>query len=152
MARQSQSFDADEALLAGLLLDIGTLPLLEKATRYVELIKDESAMNTLLNKYSANLGATVLRHWKMPAYFQDVTRNRENWHYIHQGKSDLVDLILLARLHSYVGTPMMKALPRINEIPAFFKLDLGELTPHQSYHFIEEASETIKETQRSLAG
>jgi len=45
IAEYTQSgFDPDEAVLAGLLQDIGCLPLIDKAANYPELIEDDRAM------------------------------------------------------------------------------------------------------------
>lgn len=150
MAKHSKRFDPDEALLAGLLQDIGTLPILDKAAQYPDLMHNQQAVKELLDKYSAKIGAAVMRHWGMSKIFQEVAKSREDWMRKHDGAMDLADLVLLARIHSYVGTPHMQNLPRINAIPAFAKADFGELSPSQSFQFIEEASETIRETQRSL--
>lgn len=151
MAKKSQRFDPDEALLAALLLDIGVLPLLDKASKHADLIQSQHLVQEIANKYSAKVGATILRHWGMPKVFQEVARNRENWMRRHDGEMDLVDLIMLARFHSYIGTPTMQNLPRITALPAFEKADLGELGPSQSFLFIEEATQAIQEAQRSLA-
>lgn len=65
-------------------------------------------------------------------------------------KADLADIVLLARLHCYVGTKRMQKLPRINQLPAFHKLTLGDLTPEMSLSIIQEAREDIREIQKSL--
>ena len=151
MAQHSQGFDPDEALLAGLLQDIDMLPLLDKAARDVALINDAAAVDALLKQHSARVGAAVLRHWGMAVSFQNVAKHRENWLREHDGEADLVDLISLARIHSYIGQPQMQVLPRIHQLPAFRKLELGELGPSLSYRFIEQAGDSIRETQLSLS-
>ena len=83
-------------------------------------------------------------------HIQEVARSREDWMRVHEGEADLADLITLARLHSYIGTSAMKTLPRINEIPAFHKLSLGEVGPSQSFEFIDMAKERIQQIRQAL--
>ncbi len=136
--------------MASLLQDIGTLPLLEKATHYPGFIKNTAAINELLNQHAGRVGASVLRHWGMPVVFQEVAKQREHWSRHHNGEADLIDLILLARIHSYVGQPKMADLPRIDQLPAFDKMNLGELGPNQSFVFLEQAGEAIRDIRMAL--
>ncbi len=151
MAKRSKQFQPEQAMLAGLLQNIGTLPLLQKATQYNELVQDPAGVKALIDKYAASLGAAMIRSWKLEQAFQDVARHRGDWFRHHDGLPDLTDLLTLARLHSFVGTKTMRELPRINEIPAFFRLDLGDIGPEQSLAFIEQAKSDIQSLQQSLA-
>ncbi|PCJ49743.1 MAG: hypothetical protein COA74_04645 [Gammaproteobacteria bacterium] len=60
-------------------------------------------------------------------------------------QADLADIILIARLHSYVGTAKMRDCPRISTLPAYHKLPFGSLGPHESMQILEQASEEIQE-------
>jgi HD-like signal output (HDOD) protein len=152
MARRSKTIDPEQALLAGLLQNIGELPLLFKALNYPDLMKSPKGLLALQNHYAGNIGACVLKQWQLEPEFINVTRNRNNWMRQHNGPADITDLLILARLHSFVGTPHMRKLPRLNQIPAFAKLDLGELGPKESFEFIEEAKDEIKQIQIALGG
>jgi len=53
----------------------------------------------------------------------------------------------IAQIHAYiVGTPNQKKLPVINQIPAFNKLALGELTPELSIKVLKESQVEINQT------
>lgn len=147
------TFDPDEALLAGLLQDIGCLPLIEKAAPYPELINEEKAMQFLFDRYAPSVGATILRKWGLSEKFIEVVINRDNWKYNPPSGVSLTDLVLIAKLHTYLLNKSSQAIPRINQTPAFIKLQLQtELSPESSLQFVFEAKQKIAQTKRALGG
>lgn len=59
--------NADEAMLAGLVHNIGELPILEYAELLPDIAADETALNRLLEVLHTRVGALVLGSWKFPA-------------------------------------------------------------------------------------
>ncbi len=53
------------------------------------------------------------------------------------------DIVLLARLHSYVDTPQMRKCPPIYKVPAFKKIPVGELGPTKSLLILEQAKKDV---------
>ncbi len=148
-----KSFDPDEALLAGLIQDIGCLPLIDKAEEYPELIENEKAMFLLFDRYACSVGAAVLRKWGLHSKFLDVVKNRDNWEYDSSPEANLTDLVLIAKMHTYLGHNLLKPVPKINQVPAFFKLQLEmELSPEASLKFIADAKQRITDMRNALGG
>ena len=56
---------------------------------------------------------------------------------------DLADIVLLARLHSYVGTPQMRRYPPLYKVPAFKKIGLDKSGPQKSIELLTEAKQEI---------
>jgi hypothetical protein len=54
-------------------------------------------------------------------------------------------------LPSFVGTPKMHKVPRIDQVTAYHKLPLGELSPHMSLVLLDEAGQDIEEVRELLA-
>lgn len=154
IAEHSQcSFDPDEAVLAGLLQDIGCLPLIDKAAQYPELIEDDKAMQFLFERYAATVGVAILKKWGLHDKFVDVVKNRDNWKYNDFDEVNLTDLVLIAKLHTYLGQKQLKPTPKINRIPSFVKLQVeAQLSPENSLQFIADAKQRIAETTRALGG
>ena len=82
--------------------------------------------------------------------FVEVPLESENWERDPGPKMDLSDVVMLSRLHSYMGTRRMKTLPRIDTLPAFHKLTVSELTPDLSLQVLEEAQQELTELRRLL--
>lgn len=152
LARRVRGFDPDQALLAGLLQDIGALPVLANLAHKPELLADSALLAAILEHYTVPVGSLLLKHWHFDETMLSVVTSREDWLRNPGPKANLADLVLLARLHSYVGTPKMRQCPRINAIPAYSKLALGELGPDDSLQALAEARQEVAEVQQLMAG
>ena len=147
LARKFTKLKADEAMLAGLIHDIGVLPILVKAEQIPELANNDSALDEVINKLHSSIGALILEAWKFPAELvavaaqhEDLQRNSE--------QVDYVDVVMVANLHSYIGTQHRHAGGNWASIPAFAKLNL---TPDQSIKALEEAKEAMAEMKALIA-
>ena len=80
-----------------------------------------------------------------------MVRSRKDWMRDPREKADLSDIILIARIHSMLGTPEFRDCPAITDIPAFHKLPFGKLTPNKSLLILEDAKEEIVELNRLLS-
>jgi len=150
MARHC-GFDPDRALLAGLMQDIGALPLLTNLKLYPTLLNDHHGVDQLINEYTGKISGLVLNHWKFDYELVTVGLERGNWLRDKQGDADLADLILIARYHSYLNEPSHKKLPQLSNLPAFRKLKLGDIGPQQGLKFLREAREEIDELRSTLS-
>ncbi len=150
VADRSPGFSADRAMLAGLLQNIGVLPLVNALESRSGLDPDSQQVRNTIDTFSPKIGAVLLEHWNFDDEIVEVARSRGDWWRNPGPTPDLADLVLVARLHSYVGTEEMHRLPFINETPAFLKLPLGEMNPDASLAFLQEAESEVKEVMRLL--
>jgi HD-like signal output (HDOD) protein len=150
LARVTPGLDAEEALLVGLLHDIGELIILSYAEKYPGVTAEETTLQRVIADLRAEIGATTLLEWRFAAPFVTAAREAENWRRDSGPQADYCDVVLVAQLHAFFGTPRMEGLPAFGEIPAFHKLADGELTPQLSMMILDEAKEQIRETKRLL--
>lgn len=143
-------FDPGLALLAGLLHDIGAIALLSYARQCPDLTQVETALDETIDKLKAQMGSAIIRSWHLPAELTTAAREAEHWDRDHDGPADHTDLVIVAQLHSFVGTKAMARYPRLDEVPAYRKLDLGRLTPKFSLQLLEDAAEEIHEIEALL--
>jgi putative nucleotidyltransferase with HDIG domain len=148
LANVTPELDAEEALLAGLLHDIGELVILSYADKYPEYRKDSDALRSVVDQLKGDIGAAILREWQFPAEFISTAAEPEQWTRNPGTKPDYCDVVLVAHLHSYFGTAKMEGLPGLAEVPAFGKLAGGSLTPEVSMLVLDEAKEMIHETKQ----
>lgn len=149
IADRCPGFDPDRAMLAGLLQDIGTLPLLSALESRKELPDAERLWETI-ESFSATVGVHLLTFWEFEDDMIEVVRSRKDWFRDSSEAADLADIVMVARLHAAVGTPEMYRQPTINHVPAFVKLPLGELGPDQSLAFLREAEADVRELMQML--
>jgi HD-like signal output (HDOD) protein len=152
LGRATPGLSADNALLCGLVHDIGVLPIINLARSQPELAKDPGLLLQIIRQLKGDIGAVVLREWGFPAGFIEAATHAEDWMQDLNPRPGYVDLVVLAQLHAYIGTPKMQQLPRLDLVPAFHKLALGNLTPRYSLQILENARHNIQELQSLLAG
>lgn len=147
LANRFSKLKPDEAMLAGLVHDIGKLPLILKAEDHTELANDSACLDTLDEKLHPALGKVIVQTWGFApdmvtavAEHENLTRNSE--------KIDLADVVTVANLLSYVGKQRHNTQTNWAEIPAFNKLDLG---PEDSIAALEEARDEIAEIVKLLS-
>lgn len=152
LAKLTPGFEVDRALLAGLVHDIGVLPILSYAERYPQLIAKPAAFDDIVSRLRGQIGALVLRKWEFDEDLVTSTLEAENWERDAGPEVDYADLVIVAQMHSYIGTPRMAQLPAIDQVPAFNKLTLGKLSPRMSVQILEESRSDIAELEKLLLG
>lgn len=147
LAKRFKKFNADEAMSIGLLHDIGVAAILNTASNYPELTTDPAAVEHAINELRAPFGSRILHAWRFADQYIIAAEQAENWMRKNKDDPDYCDILIIAQLHSFVGTKKAMAVPPLDKIPALPHLNLGELTPHQSLAILEEAQEQIEETE-----
>lgn len=145
-------FDADRALLAGLLQDIGALPVLARLAELPAVLADDTLVTAILDEYRVPVGRLLLKHWRFDEEMLEVVSSRLQWLRDPAPSADLADLVLLARLHALAGTPAFRNCPRIDQLPAWRKLGAGALTADASLAVLHEAKAQVLALQKLMAG
>ena len=150
LAKRSGAFSPDRSLLAGLLQDIGALPVLNAIERRRDEPPTPERVQATIEELASKVGTTLLRHWTFDDELIEVARSRKEWFRDPGRRADLADLVLIARLHTNIGTPEIKRCPRIDHVPAFRKLPLGPLGPDESLLLLAEAESEVREVADML--
>lgn len=98
LAPRTGIVSVDDALLAGLLQDIGSLPLLAELERWPDYSREHASLQELCEKLSGPIGCVVLTAWKQPNAMIDVARYRNDWERPTESAADLADLVQAASL------------------------------------------------------
>jgi putative nucleotidyltransferase with HDIG domain len=151
IARIVKCFDVEEAMLAGLLHDIGMLPILNYAANHPSLIDDPVTFEQFVIATRVRAGVTVLQEWRLPVEMVTVVYESENWWRDSGLEPDLADVVLVAQIHSYLGKPERPNIPSMINLPAFRKLAGSGVTPTLSHQILTEAQEQIAEARQLLA-
>ena len=147
LARKFTRLQPDEAMLAGLIHDIGALPILQKAENHPELLADETQLDDIIDKLHASIGRLILESWKFPPELVTAAAEHENLTRISD-QVDYTDIVIVANLHSYLGSKHRHAKVKFTDVPAFTKLGL---TPETSISAMEEAAAEMKDVKSMLA-
>ena len=150
LARLSPGLDPDRALLAGLVHDIGVLPLLQ----YIEMLGievDAARLESLTDRLRAPLGTFVLKTWQFEADLADIPAQAEAWGRVSGVRIDYADIVQVAHVHSQFGQGGYTG-PALPELPAFRKFTISRLGPGCSLELLEQSRQEIQHVMGILAG
>ncbi|MGD7034000.1 HDOD domain-containing protein [Methylotuvimicrobium buryatense] len=149
LANLTRQVNPEEALLAGLLHNIGTLPMLMFADQLPESAFTVSDLDQCIKTLQGQIGSIILERWEFPDNLKTVPVKVSNW-FDHSGEAlNLSDIVLLAKFHFLLTQYEYRVeLPLINTLPAFQKLDSQLLTPEQSLQILQDAKQQINETMK----
>jgi HD-like signal output (HDOD) protein len=150
LARKLRKFDPEFALLAGLIHDIGAVVVVSYARDFPELSDDPQSLEAIVGQLRGQVGKMLISRWQLPSELGEVAQDAENWQRDPESPQDYTDLIIIAQLHSFVGTPQQAGAPAIDKVPAHRRLGLGDLTPEASLILLEEAKEEIRHSEQML--
>ena len=136
----------DQATLAGLVHQIGVLPILTYAEEHSELLADSISLNHVIEQIHPMIGDKILRTWDfpeliamVPSQYLDFTRD--------SAKVDYVDIVQVATLQSYIGSEHPYTKLDWSQIPAFAKLGLD---PNQNLNEDEDLSAAMEAAMSML--
>ena len=138
----------EQALLAGLVHNIGSLPIMVMAEDDDELFQDTEALADIIWELQGRVGVLILTNWNFPEPMIEVVRECHNFNYNRPGSAPaFVDLVQVALLQG--NNIAAKHLPEdLSKVPAFAKMGMdAEVNVIE----IEANQQLIENTKASLA-
>ena len=90
--------NSEQALLAGLVHNIGALPILVLAENDDVLFNDSKALAEMIYELQGPVGELILKAWEFPESMIEVVTHAQDFAYAHDGDIHLVDLVQVALL------------------------------------------------------
>jgi HD-like signal output (HDOD) protein len=149
LAAVTKQADPQEALLAGLICDIGAVPFLSFASNLPKEYCSETDIKLVLPHVKGPVGYRMLLDWGFAEEFLKVPLDSDKWYQTSGDKLTLTDIVVLSRLHSRIGQP---DVPVITSVPAASKLKDFALSPELSLNILSMAKQQINETMRAFSG
>jgi len=152
LADHATSLDPEEALLAGLLHDIGVVPVLVHAEHHVNLFADPANLRAAIRDLRADVGTALMEKWSFPQTFVEAVRHAEDWGYeCRESEPQLTDVVILAQMHAMVGKGEAIEVPPFDQVPAYRRLGELELNASRSLQILTEARARVEEVQQLLS-
>ena len=151
LAAETGVINPEDALLAGLVADIGTIPLLHFAEQNPSENPDFKDLLKAMPYLKGPVGTLVLHTFGFSEELTAIPHHAEDWFYDSGENLTLTDIVILAKLHSYISSNNTKDLPYINSIPAYSKLNDGKLDPDFSLQVLHKAQKRINDAMRIFA-
>ena len=146
LASTIPDINSEQALLAGLIHNIGALPILVMAEDDDDLFQDSEALGDLIWELQGPVGELILKTWNFGDAFIEVVKNAHDFSYDHAGGATFIDLVQTALLQGGL-VPEKFAPADWGQVPAFGKLGMdAEVNVIE----IEENQEMIENTKQTL--
>lgn len=126
LAKQFTRLKPDQAMLAGLVHDIGTLPILVKAEDVPELLEDSNLLDQYIRNLHTRLGKLILENWEFPPEIIAVASEHEDLARDSGDAIDYVDIVQVANLQSWHGSDHPLGNIAMSSVPACVKLGFGD--------------------------
>jgi len=149
-AHKIPGFDPDRAMLAGLIHDIGIVPILTYADNHPDILANPKDLVETVKELRADIGVQIIRHWDFPEDFEEVVINSENWFRNNSNPANYADIVMISQLHSFIGKVDIKKIPKIDALPAYKKL-AGHLDANDSINILDTAKDEIEHIRQMLA-
>ncbi len=155
LAAKYSQLEAEQALLAGLIHNIGMVPLIRKLASLPDVKHKASRLKRLseqlLPVFYQHTGYQLLEYWQLSPILMSVALNHQNLEYQHVGDTDLNDIIIIAyQLSLLVDFCNQEVIPEpLVKSPAFQRIWPDWSTASQK---LSEASEKILQIQHDISG
>ncbi|MCW8900610.1 MAG: HDOD domain-containing protein [Gammaproteobacteria bacterium] len=125
IATHYSKLDPDDALLAGLVHNIGYLPMARCIESFPEVESEPGLLVEVMGNVHTQVGEMILKSWAFPKNIIDASI-----YYVEQFRKgsenvDLTDIVIIASLNTYRGTDHPCTLPDWSQYPAFKKIGIN---------------------------
>ena len=141
LAVNTKGLSPEQAMLAGLVHNIGVLPVLVMLEKQDEAIENDAELDQLLLVLQGPVGKLILDEWNFPAHLSDVVTECYNFTRQHSGPADYVDAVQVSLLQGGYASNAN------GNVPAFQKLNLD---PEINVVELDENQAVIEETRQQL--
>lgn len=146
LAQSQPHLEKEQAMLAGLIHSIGSLPILTMADSFAELMIDTERLDEFVEHLNPVIGKQILETWDFPDTLVKVPENYCNYSYDSGPKADYVDIVQVARLQALGDKAGISGMELL-QIPAFRKLGIE---PEIEEINIEGVAEDIEQVRAVL--
>jgi len=147
LAKSSGLFDPEQAMLAGLVHDLGVIVIVEYLQQHCDQLSDAEKIENNIDSLRPQITGMLMQKWNFSEDMVRVAEECEDWFRNQKDEPDLCDLVMIAQYHSMMGTDAMQSLPPITTLPAMTKLNMG---PMESIELIKQSNQEISEIERML--
>ncbi|VAW58574.1 hypothetical protein MNBD_GAMMA08-1893 [hydrothermal vent metagenome] len=150
LGKHIKNMDADELLLAGLIHDIGVIPVITYIEKTGLELTDERETMQLIKSLRVVVGVLVVKSWDLPKEMLNGVTHAEHWYHDSGAELKVEDVIVIAQIYNKLKRKQLSSLPDINKVPAFKKIFPDRHDPAFAMQILDEAEDEIKEMKGLL--
>lgn len=147
IADKMTKINPDEAMLAGLLHDIGKYYILTRIEKFPQLFDEPEALESIVRDWHTAVGRSILDAWNFSEEIAVSADEHECLDRAHFGPADLTDVVIVANLFSH-----RQNLDQISDLnpKAIPALDRLGLTAETAFDVIEDSQQEMQSIINAL--
>jgi HD-like signal output (HDOD) protein len=147
LAEKIGGYNAHQALLSGLVHDIGVLAVIGYARDFPDVVERGESLEASIQALRSQLGGMILSKWQLPPELMIAAKEAENWYRDHDGKPDYADLVIVAQIHEGIAGDLDPS-----QIPVLARVGLSPQEVDKGLDILHAAQEEIDDAKQLLAG
>jgi HD-like signal output (HDOD) protein len=100
VASRAKGINSDEAMLCGLMHNVGKIYILARAHQHSALFNDKAALQNIMRDWHANVGKAIVENWGFPGQIVEAVGNHEDLDRQTDDPADLTDVLTVATMLS----------------------------------------------------
>lgn len=146
---RADHLDPEQALLAGLVHNLGIIPVLKYVDENPQLVKNFEMLDKSLINLRMPISTLLLDQWNFGEDFLKVVEQAENWNRDTGEAIDYADIVIASRLIYLNKEALLNNTVNFESLPLVKKLNLFDVDD-AGFYFFEKAQFEIDDMQRLL--
>ncbi|MDH5353597.1 MAG: HDOD domain-containing protein [Gammaproteobacteria bacterium] len=146
---QAKHLDPEQALLAGLLSNLGVIPILKYIDERPGVVSNVDSIKKSLNNLREPISRLLFDRWNFDAEFLSVVEHSNQWHRDTGQPADYVDIIIASKLLFMEKSGQLDESIVIHQLPIANKLDLYRIDDY-GYDFLDQVEQEVADMQQTL--
>ena len=149
LAKHLPGFDKHHAFLAGVLHDIGVVPILVVADKHTELAYKASNLEAVLQQLKSYIGGVVLQQWGFDKEYSVIAKHAYDWNR-QITRADYCDLVQVALMHTHLLGGATIDGPALFDLPAFKRLGMDKVNPVDNLQRLKDMDLRVQELVKKI--
>lgn len=125
LADASPELDPEQAMLGGLLHNVGALPILGRLDEMNTDNLDTDVIQQLIDDIAPRIGTQILASWNLPEALIAIPEGCRAFNRDSGPNIDYVDIVLASRLQHLFSEGLVEVTPELSNLPALEKLGIN---------------------------
>lgn len=145
---QAPHLDPEQALLSGLIQNLGLIPILKYVDEHPSMMQTVDMLGKSIENLQLPVSTLIFNEWNFDPEFLEIVEHAENWQRDTGENADYCDVVIAARL-LFRQQKDESAIENLDELAVIKKLKLLDFDD-DGHFFMDKAEQEIEEMQKLL--
>jgi HD-like signal output (HDOD) protein len=146
--QQATHLDPEQALLSGLIQNLGLIPILKYIDGHPSMMQTTEQLGKSIENLYVPVSTLIFNEWNFDPEFLQIVEQAKNWTRDTGEQADYCDVVIAARL-IYMQKLGESPVENLSELPVIKKLNLLEFDEEGNF-FIDKVEEQVEEMRNLL--